>query len=412
MDTEALTQRGWIKGPELLLDDMILTKNSETNALEWQPLTDLKIFPDYLGPVTEFKSRSFQAITTSNHRWLAYNKATKKSACYTTEQIAKSYGDLRIHRTGNYVGPFNTGWTDDEIEFLGWCLTDGSYKTQKRVQLCQCKANNVHAIDRLMRRLGQKYGRHVSKVGEVFWGLSGELASRIQTICPDRCLTMELLNSLPTEQLMLLRDTMMRGDGNCYRGKWDKDTFFSGSEQQASLFQVLCTLTGVCASSRYRDMSGYTPKLSDKMQNSPYSEGYWVTTILRRDKVQIIPKQVIHHETSTGVWCPIVPNTFFVARKNRHVFITGNTPVQGFASDMKLMSMIEIDQKLPEEWGYIIGEVHDSIVLQCKKEFAQAVVDLCVAVMRRPSILAELGVSLKVPIDAEGKMGPSLGKAH
>jgi hypothetical protein len=32
--------------------------------------------------------------------------------------------------------------------------------------------------------------------------------------------------------------------------------------------------------------------------------------------------------------------------------------------------------------------------------------------MRRPSILAELGVSLKVPIDAEGKMGPSLGKAH
>ena len=89
-----------------------------------------------------------------------------------------------------------------------------------------------------------------------------------------------------------------------------------------------------------------------------------------------------------------------------------NMPVQGFGSELKLMSLIEIEAELSPVWGYIIGEIHDSIVLQCRHAYTQQVIEFVINVMRHPKLLDELGIKLTVPLDAEGKSGPSLGKAH
>ena len=97
-----------------------------------------------------------------------------------------------------------------------------------------------------------------------------------------------------------------------------------------------------------------------------------------------------------------------------------NTPVQGFGSDMKLMSMIEIDERLErvfkkrdcEEFAYVFGEVHDSILLECRDEHVEEVVRMCLNVMKHPRILDELGIVVGVPVKAEAKVGQSLGGAQ
>jgi len=87
-----------------------------------------------------------------------------------------------------------------------------------------------------------------------------------------------------------------------------------------------------------------------------------------------------------------------------------NSPVQGFGSDLKQMALIEIDAALDHEVAYVIGEIHDSIIVEVREEFAEEVAKYMVKVMRSPKILKDLGIELQVPLDADAQVGPSLYK--
>ncbi len=75
--TEALTFRGWVKGFDLQMDDVLLTKNPTTGALEWQGLDDLKKFEDYEGPLHIWRTKTFSAVSTAEHRWLVRDGNTR-----------------------------------------------------------------------------------------------------------------------------------------------------------------------------------------------------------------------------------------------------------------------------------------------------------------------------------------------
>jgi DNA polymerase-1 len=98
------------------------------------------------------------------------------------------------------------------------------------------------------------------------------------------------------------------------------------------------------------------------------------------------------------------------AKQSEAVRYAINAPVQSFASDLKLMSLIEIHEWLKPEDGYIFGEIHDSIVLAVRNEALEDVARKVVEIMRHPRLLDELGICLTVPLDAEAKAGPSLGE--
>jgi len=88
-----------------------------------------------------------------------------------------------------------------------------------------------------------------------------------------------------------------------------------------------------------------------------------------------------------------------------------NMPVQGFASDLKLMSALEIDKLLDEREAYMFGEVHDSLVFEIEESAVDFYVPQIIKVMRHPKMLDRLGIEIGVPIDAEAKVGQSWGKA-
>lgn len=87
-----------------------------------------------------------------------------------------------------------------------------------------------------------------------------------------------------------------------------------------------------------------------------------------------------------------------------------NTPVQGFASDLKIMALIEIDEMLDERYAKIIGEVHDSILMCVHKSHILEVAEKVLKIMRKPRLLEELGIEFHMPIEAEAECGPSWGE--
>lgn len=339
-ETEALTQRGWVRGFELRADDVLLTKNPSTNALEWQAMTDLKLFPDHTSEVLEIKSKSFHSITTPNHRWLVTTNQGIVKERTTATLVFR--GD-RIHRTGDYIGQENSALTPDESELLGWFVTDGTYKkrpgAKKRngskyevpgiyAQLCQSTTGNpakCARIDALLKRLdlAGEICRPRPVNDEQVWTLGPCLTAMLLKYAPNRKLEVGLLLLLNKPALDRLREAMILGDGHITR-RHGQTTLVTGRREQAEAFQVLLTMTGSASSLIWRDMSGYRPK-SKKLKNIPRSRGVFVVTVLKRQYAQVFASHVTKKTMKTGMWCPVVPNTFFVARRDGHVWITGNT---------------------------------------------------------------------------------------
>jgi hypothetical protein len=419
-ETEALTQRGWVKGPDLVSSDVLLTKNPTTNELEWQQPTDLRVFAPAMRDVVEFKSRSFHAVSTPDHRWLVRNKASGKDIERVTSKISL-HGDDRIHRTGQYrktSGEFS----DDFVELAGWWLTDGGIHKTRRVtdrpgkrgpqpsgvslklfQSTRANPAKVARIEALLGRLGIQPKRYLDPVTQgAMWYFRDPLNETLLRLCPGRVLSMDFLLRLSSKQLFLLQQTMIDGDGN--RGS--KTSFVNQTRAGAEAFQILCTMCGVAASITKRDMSKYTP-VSKKLRNIPKGKTHWVVTLLRRDKVQVLSRHVQAKREVIGVWCPIVPNTFFVARRSGHVFVTGNTPVQGTGADGLKRALRKVYDRLKKYDGkvFLTHMVHDEIVLDSMDDpeiLAAAQLDLKEGMEEGIAPLLR-----KVPAESEGGTGDS-----
>lgn len=331
-ETEALTMRGWVRGDQLVKEDVLLTKNAERGLLEWQGMTDLKVWPDYAGPLVEFKSRSFSAVSTPDHRWLVTNKATGKAECRVTAKLSP-HGDHRIHRTGLYApAPAAAYLSNDLVELFGWFLTDGSV-SRSSAYLCQSERANPEKCARiaaLLGRLGAIQRSHLDKRDAVrSWYLTREWREVLLSFCPARVLTPALLLKLTTQQAVLLSDVMLLGDGHAEVD--GRRRLACGSEHKASMFQMLCVLAGVATTVTKRDMRKYAPT-SKLLRNVPNGGDVWYVNLLRRDTAQVREHQTRRFTEARGIWCPMVPNTYFVARRRGTVFVTGNTPVQGAAA--------------------------------------------------------------------------------
>lgn len=399
-ETEALTRRGWVKGFDLKMDDQLLTKNADTGELEWQHPTDLKFYPDYEGPLVEFSSKSMSAVSTPDHRWLVTDKTTGKDVCKLTSEISPA-GHHTIHRTGKYFGSYVECFSNDFVELAGWFLTDGScsliprkrVQHQPRVILCQSERGNpekVKRIEDLILRMDILSSKYRQSQGGVVWYLKSSMAKKLHTLFPNRTLTPDFLLSLKKEQLHLLLNTMIDGDG-CRSG--GEITFACKEKERSDMFQFLCTLCGYASKATWRDMSMYTPR-SPKINNIPNMTGYWYVRVLKRDKAQITVSQRREFTDKRPIWCPMVPNTYFVARRNEKVYITGNTRFQALAADGIKLAM----WRLLSEGFNIVAMIHDELVVELESSRADILAERVQKLMQ-DSMSEVLGHT--VPISTE-----------
>jgi uracil-DNA glycosylase family 4 len=83
-----------------------------------------------------------------------------------------------------------------------------------------------------------------------------------------------------------------------------------------------------------------------------------------------------------------------------------NSPVQGFGSgDLKAMAMVEVSQSFDWDSIRIKGEVHDSILMWIKTELLRSILPQIKEIMEAPSLLADFGVNMTVPLVADFEIG-------
>jgi hypothetical protein len=309
------------------------------------------------------------------------------------------------------------------VELCGWFLTDGTCKVSKAVEpakrkqpgrkyvgdlvsaslMQSARANHqkVARIDALLYRLGCCAHRRLGTNHIVTWRLDRSTSELLHQLFPQRVATMDFLVQLGRQEAQVLLDAMMLGDGTVDRH--GKRTFISRSKDAIDAFQVLCTMCGEVASIVWRDMSRYQPR-SAKMANVPKMTGVWVANIQRRDTAQVLGRQRREFRSKQGVWCPVVPNTYFVARRRGQVYITGNTPVQGTANEFCLASLVALVDWIRKTRfpARVVLTVHDSILSSTPPQHVEELA------AKKQEIMAGWN-SGNVPLKVDFKVGAAWG---
>lgn len=433
-NTEILTTEGWKNYKEIQEGELVATKNPQTGALEWQPIKRMNI-SNYNGPMFSFESNTFSALTTPNHRWLIDHEVSshrdgkyfknRQNNIFKDSQSLSKYGEDKIHLTvdsyaGNLISPF----TNDEVEFIGWLMTDGNYATpyfdKKRNKMHKRSGLNLYQslranlqkceqIDSLLKRLGIKAGIYIyPRTQEKVWRINDKkLISKIREWLPTRYLTPQFLLMLSNEQLHILYNTMLLGDGT-----WDKNfkrhrRFSTKTKQQIDIFSMLCVLIGKAHTISERDMSKYKPK-SLKLLNIPKMGIINQISLKQRDRVQSQYGRKILENWNGIVWCPTVENSTWIARRNGIVYITGNSPIQGAASDYVSNAANRIFDKLKENGlhGKLRNLVHDAIYVEVPRTEIKQTLEIMNEAMTRKIL------GIQVPLIAEFKIGRRWGRMH
>lgn len=427
-ETEALTTDGWRRYDQLYNGQLILTKNCNTGILEWQPIENINIYPDYQGDLYSFEGKTFSALTNGKHRWLCNHdsKPGSKAEFLTTEELYNSKIVRPIHRTGEYNGNRKKVLDDDLVYLLGIILTDGHLryyrdKTKPRygkpwyALITQSKEKNIPLIQSAIDKLDNRF-TYIHKVygKKHVWKFNKDFADYLDTIIPNKKLNMSLIYSLTKSQIRLLLDGMILGDG-CKHGT----RILTSSIEQANLIQVLVVMAGYYSNILINDNRGI--HISNKIKR-----GKIITKNISY-LVTIGESKYFHHRSTRGInhikklsnqkqliWCPTVKNGTWVCRRKGKTYITGNStnmPCQSAASDMALFASIIVWEKVRK--GELppmkeVNTVHDSVYQFIEPKYITPdtiykVWDIC----RNPSTKKYFGFEIK---DVDMSMDFTVGR--
>ncbi|MCA9335643.1 DNA polymerase I [Candidatus Saccharibacteria bacterium] len=111
-------------------------------------------------------------------------------------------------------------------------------------------------------------------------------------------------------------------------------------------------------------------------------------------------------------WTPDVKSSNFVVRQAAER-AAANMPIQGTEADLMKMAMIEIEQRLDQEYGIWnmeygkhpmqLLQIHDSILIECPKDMAEKVSTMLVETME--NVYPKLGVRLQVDVHVGNNWG-------
>lgn len=427
-ETEALTTDGWKRYDQLYNGQLILTKNCNTGILEWQPIENINIYPDYQGDLYSFEGKTFSALTNGKHRWLCNHdsKPGSKAEFLTTEELYNSKIVRPIHRTGEYNGNSKKVLDDDLVYLLGIILTDGHLryyrdKTKPRygkpwyALITQSKEKNIPLIQSAIDKLDNRF-TYIHKVygKKHVWKFNKDFADYLDTIIPNKKLNMSLIHSLTKSQIRLLLDGMILGDG-CKHGT----RILTSSIEQANLIQVLVVMAGYYSNILINDNRGI--HISNKIKR-----GKIITKNISY-LVTIGESKYFHHRSTRGInhikklsnqkqliWCPTVKNGTWVCRRKGKTYITGNStnmPCQSAASDMALFASIIVYEKVKK--GELppmqeVNTVHDSVYQFIEPRYITpdtifGIWDIC----RNPSTKKYFGFEIK---DVDMSMDFTVGR--
>jgi len=310
-DTEVLTKRGWTTTPEA--GDTILSYVD--GQFTWSPVNWVHR-EHYSGKMYKISSRNnFCANVTAGHRWLVYNKMTKKTYMTRTDEL-KSSEQLIV--CGTAVQDTEEVYSNEFVQLVGWLLTDGSCK-RYGMYICQSSSYNPGKcliIESLLDAYTKewkldKYPYENGGVQNVYRITGKARKELLEVVGREKSLPIEFINKLSTRQRHLLLESIILGDGMYNKsGSW---SITSKRKDVMDSCQYLATLCG------YRTLIVNNGDNAYKLRSKASSGKRYNYNRVSVDSLEIEP-----YEYSGEVYCPNTNYGTAVFRTNgREVFLSG-----------------------------------------------------------------------------------------
>lgn len=354
--TQALTKRGWLNYDEIATTDTILSYDCDTKQLKWSPVTDVFTDVDYSGEMHKLDTHGLDALVTPNHKFVSKERGLIPVEDIICNEHIILMGD-HISDNPNINGTLK--YSNSFVETVGWAITEGHYvpnsKTKRCIQIFQNIGPHADSIRNCLMEESIHFKEYNFKDNQLAFYCTGETISRIyDTVAPNKVISAEFILSLSHEQRMLLITTMVNADG------WIRPSggmsYAQNDKNHVDAFLMLCTISGLTTSavpmeyktppskknpdggtSKVFSVNIYvTPKLCCKSERIDFHGGR-PSSGGRRNQKSNTPT---HHYTGP-IWCPQTEYGTFVCRRNKYIYVTGNTyndDMQGYAMMMLVKS--------------------------------------------------------------------------
>jgi len=333
--TEVLTKRGWIYFKDLTMNDYISTVNKKSLVAEWQKPSEV-IYKHYNGEMIHFRERnSIDLMVTPDHKMLVDNRVGNHKSGRKTKQFklisAQNLSDNYVFRkwqmvttsipgTGDY--PKNVAMpkcdhrkgvkiiqklkTEDVMELAGWYISEGhcrySENKQRRGEITISQSQSANPIYRneiidLFDRLGLNPNCN-NKKNITGWNIN--IAEFLRNEFGSGSYNKKIpqwVKALHPDLLKILRNTMMKGDGNS-----NGLAYTSFSHKLCDDFQEICFFTGWRASVSKN-----------------------IVRIGQKNKYPEIRNRPIKTNYNGMIGCATVPNHTLVTRRNGKIIVSGNS---------------------------------------------------------------------------------------
>lgn len=350
--TEALTNHGWKHWWEIEDDDEFLTVNPETQAIVWQSHSAVNLF-NWDGPLTRWKNKTMDALTTPSHRWLIKDWRERDSRYRhrvgpwqfrTTKQLSTGRGRTEVVAGGGtpFEFPDTSVYSDAFVELIGWVISEGHYQVSDRspnqqgIIITQSKVANPEKVERIRALLKTFTDCTVSEycyeplTGKVDFYIGKGLASTVRAVAPNKQLTPDFLCSITEHQARLLFGSLMAGgghvrdDGPTISGveRRNTRTFTQKDQGRIDGFQMLCAMLGIRTHAR---LLPFDPVWKTGVSNHTEDPLVSEVTAYHRDVFRVSAANPTEEHYKGVVWCPTTPNGTWLARRNGVTYWTGNS---------------------------------------------------------------------------------------
>lgn len=310
-DTEVLTPDGWAHHGDCEDGDLIAAYDQTAGLLRWEPATFHRY--DYDGDLVAIDQRETVQRLTPNHRVLTQRGVVRADELVSSHRVPLA-ASWEEHGTYDRLA-------GDMSALCGWWVAEGHMPPpggQPRALIYQSESANPEHVATIRRLLGavaadwrenrrERVWRGRPSV-EVTFTIYGEVAASLRSFgkkIPASVLTWE------TVTLRRFYDALIDGDG--HRRKADgRVQFITKSEHDADMFQAIAARLGHRSTIQLRTSGTYSVTVGQR------------ATATLRGTNGAAQGTTLEHYTGT-VWCPSVPSSFWLARRNGRPFITGNT---------------------------------------------------------------------------------------
>lgn len=160
METEILTKRGFMEFESIRQDDLVAAyKDGE---ILFVPIQKIVYRSTYDGEFfVSFKNQHLDFRVTGEHELLTKTKGAKEYKKEEALNIFRRKSLFMVPVSGN-EHVTGASLTDDEIRFLGWCISDGSLsKSNNAIHIVQSLKNvrYIEEIERVIKACGLRYGK-------------------------------------------------------------------------------------------------------------------------------------------------------------------------------------------------------------------------------------------------------------